>query len=206
MNQNPKMELQQLVEEYKRTHDNNMVEAIINQLKPFIYKNAIRLTRMLPLELDDIRQELIIQVLKRLNSYDSQKGKFLTYLTNTFKGDPTDTLQTLVCKKRGGDGKSKYVIPCSIFEGTNNDSGDNELTLADQLSDKKDAHEQIKENLIKDFVKSNLTETEVKVFELLYDNPTINNWTITRLLSINKLEIEKIRESIKQKCKSLVGR
>lgn len=106
--------LQALVIEYRTTKDNNVLTQIIKLLNPFLSSLAARICELTRSEFDDIMQELVIVLMQRLEKYNPEKSKFLTYIHNSMKGDPTDTLQRMVKIKRGGDGKSKYINHVSL--------------------------------------------------------------------------------------------
>jgi hypothetical protein len=146
------MDLQKLVIQYQSNKDNKVLESIIQQLKPFIDKKAIKIARICQSEFKDIRQELIIVLLKRLDKYDSSKCKFLTYLFNSMKGDPTDTLQTMVCKKRGGDGKKMFASSISINQVANEGSEDKEMTLEDKIADPHNIRDEIEQRDIAELI------------------------------------------------------
>jgi len=145
-------QLQKLVIQYQNSKDNKVLELIIAQLKPFLDKKAITIARICQAEFKDIRQELIIVLLKRLEKYDSNKCQFLTYLFNSMKGDPTDTLQTMVCKKRGGDGKKLFMNNISMSQVTNEGSDGNELSLEDKLADPHNIRDQIEQNDLEELI------------------------------------------------------
>lgn len=115
-------QLQTLVEQYLQTKDNKTIERIIVQLKPFLSTRASYISKLARVEFEDIMQELQIVLLQRLQTYNKERGKFITYLYNSMRGDPTDTLQRLCKKKRGGDGKNKYLSPISLHSQPFNDS------------------------------------------------------------------------------------
>lgn len=106
--------LQDLVDSWLETRDNVTLGRIITQLNPFLKKRASYISGLTQVEFDDIMQELAIVVMGRLEKYNKNRGKFITYLFNSMRGDPTDTLQRLTKKKRGGDGKSQFLTLTSL--------------------------------------------------------------------------------------------
>jgi len=167
-------------------------------------KHSVRLSKLLPLEFDDIQQEVVIAILKRLETYNTPKGSFLSYLINTFKGDPTDTLQTFVCKKRGGDGKNHYMIPQSLQEVLNG-SEDSETTLEDTIEDSSDTSASINYSLMADLRKGLTEGDEQKIFDLIYENPNISTQKISSILHLAVERVDVIRQQIKEKCKKMMG-
>jgi RNA polymerase sigma factor (sigma-70 family) len=194
------MDLQELVLKYKETNNGTLLDKIIEVLNPFIYKHTSRLLRLLPIEFDDIKQEVMIVILKRIKTYNSAKGKFLTYLMNTFQGDPTKTLQRLKCKKRGGDGKSHYIILESLQRVINKEDG---TTLEEIIPDKKDILGEINYTILK-ALRDNLTDEEQKVFDILYKEPEFSDNVIANILNLRSYEISKLRKTIRIKCKEMV--
>jgi len=153
------MELQELVLLYLQSQNNESLAQILLLLRPLIRKKAFKLSQITKVDQSDLEQEMIIVIMSRLKSYDPTKGKFLTYIINTTKGDPTDTMASLVCKKRGGDGKKNFASNISLSHVINN--GDKELTLEDVIPDKKDFRGDIDIELVRDLLK-NHSEEEVR--------------------------------------------
>jgi len=152
------MELQELVLNYLQEQNNETLAQILLLLKPLIKKKAFKLSQLTKVEQADLEQELIIVIMSRLKSYNSSKGKFLTYLINTMKGDPTDTMSTLVCKKRGGDGKKIFASNISLSQPINSGSDDKELILEDVITSGNDFRDDIEMELVKDLLKTHTTE------------------------------------------------
>ena len=128
------MELQELAISYLQSQNNETLTQILLLLKPLIKKKAYKLSRVTLVDQKDLEQEMVIVIMNRLKSYNPTKGKFLTYLINTTKGDPTDTMSTLVCKKRGGDGKKNFASSISLSHPINKSEGEKEITLEDVVS------------------------------------------------------------------------
>jgi len=106
--------LQDLVDSWMETRDSVILGKIILQLKPFLKTRAEYIRKLTQTEYEDMMQELAIVVMGRLEKYNRSRGKFITYLFNSMRGDPTDTLQRLTKKKRGGDGKSQFLTLISL--------------------------------------------------------------------------------------------
>jgi len=192
------MNLQEMVLKYKETNNNrSLLNNILIILQPFIQKQTARLLKILPLEFDDIKQEVMLVIMKRIKTYDSSKGKFLTYITNTLKGDPTNTLQRLKCKKRGGDGISHYLTLKSLQHIINEED---KITLEETIMDEKDSRSEINYNLLYS-LKDNLTDMEQRVFELLYVDSDLGNTAIARILNLKVLNVVQLRKKIRNKCK-----
>ena len=139
------IDLQNLVIAWLNNKNNKILAQILTKLAPLINKKARWLSNKAREDYDDMRQEVIIAVMKRLQSYDITKGKFLTYLINTMRGDPTDILQTKVCKIRGGDGKKLYATPLSLDAPLNTNNDGKEKSLLDCLADWRDPYSKIQE-------------------------------------------------------------
>jgi hypothetical protein len=155
------MELQELALAYLQNQSNETLTQILLLLKPFIRKKAFKLSLITKVDQSDLEQEMYIVVMNRLKSYDPTKGKFLTYLINTTKGDPTGTMSTLVCKKRGGDGKKNFASNISLSQPINTGTSDKEITLEDTVTDGKDFRDDVDISLAKDLLKT-YSETEVR--------------------------------------------
>ena len=195
------MDLQELVLKYKETNNSSLLDKIIEILKPFINKHTVRLLKILPIEFDDIKQEIVIVLLKRVKTYDCTRGKFITYLMNTFQGDPTRILQSLKRKKRGGDGLSHYLTLESLQEVVNKEDG---TTLEETLSDTRDTKGEINYNLLK-ALRDNLIDVEQRIFDILYVDPEVSNSAIANILNLEVSEVLKLRKTIRIKCKEAVG-
>ncbi len=195
------MDLQSLILQYQRTNDNQLLNRIIETLQPFIQKHTVRLLKILPLEFDDIKQEVMIVILKRIKTYDVHRGKFLTYLMNTFQGDPTRILQSLKRKKRGGDGESHYLTLESLQDVINNED---RATLEEVILDEKDIREDINYNLL-EALRENLKGVERQVFDLLYRDSELSDRCIASMLNLKISDITKVRKNIRSKCKESMG-
>jgi hypothetical protein len=190
-------DLQKLVEAYLKEANDTILSKIIHQLQPFIGKIARRISELSGVDVDDLKQEMSIVVIKRLANYDITKGKFITYLINTCKGDPTDTLQTMVCKRRGGDGKSKYAATISLNEPLRD--GDDELTLAETLLGSISIEGKISYGLLR-VIRDYLTIDSQKVFDILYEDPEISEKHLRETLEFSPEKIKKLKNEIKRVC------
>ena len=204
------MNLQEAILRYKKTQDPKTLAYICKIIEPFLNKHASRLRRFLPLEFDDIRQELYLVVLKRLKSYNPSKGKFLTYLCNTFKGDPTRILVGLVSKKRGGNGDRQYLSTFSLDDTVKETSrsprsNDNvDLVLGETIEDKTQGQKVVNFTLLKG-LRDTFTEREKKIFDILYHDSEVSNLFIQRRLGLSKAQVVWSRKKIKEKSKKLMG-
>jgi len=144
--------LQSLVNEYLQFKSNELLEKIIILLKPFIKYKAKRISDISKTEFKDIEQELFIVLLKRIKSYDKNKSKFITYLFNSMKGDPTGTLQSLTRKKRGGNGERKFLIPISLSEILNRDSDNKEINFENSLHTSINIRDEIEKKDIRELI------------------------------------------------------
>lgn len=195
------MDLQSLILTYQRTNDNKLLENIIQALQPFIQKHTVRLLKILPLEFEDIKQELMIVILKRIRTYDAHRGKFLTYLMNTFQGDPTRILSSLKRKKRGGDGNSHYLTVESLQQVINHEEG---TTLEDVLVDESDIQKDINYGLL-GALRDTLVDHERQVFDLLYGDSELSDGKIALLLNFKVSKVIKLRKVIRTKCREAMG-
>jgi len=136
--------LQLLVEEYlsvsEKSKREELFAKIVKQLQPFLSTRARYIVNLVGTDpvnsFEDIMQDLQIVLLQRLEKYSKNRGKFITYMFNSMRGDPTDTLQRMCKKKRGGDGKNKYCLPISL----NQFIGDSEdIELLDTVEDKSES-------------------------------------------------------------------
>jgi len=135
--------LQTLVEEYLKTRDSHTAGKVITQLQPFLKVRAKYICSLTHLEFEDVMQDLAIVVLGRLEKYrPERKAKFLTYLFSAMRGDPTENLQRMVKKKRGGDGKSQYMTLLSLHQPQSNEEGE-ERTLQDIQVSNFDPHKEM---------------------------------------------------------------
>lgn len=140
--------LQDWAEEFIRTQSNEVYTKIFGHLQPFLKTRASYICNLTGEEFDDIMQELAIVLLDRLKKYNPQRGKLITYLFNSMRGDPTDTLQRMTKKKRGGDGKRRYMKTISLNQPVYDE---NATELGDIIPDTKDdLHENIVAHDIKE--------------------------------------------------------
>ncbi len=135
--------LQDLVTTYLKQKEQKLLTDIIKALEPLICKKARELSRLAQVEYEDMKQELYIVVLKKISLYDETKGKFITYVFQFLKGDPTDTIAAKVCKKRGGDGKHHFASTISLNTVINEDGEDKETTLEDTVASSNQTREDI---------------------------------------------------------------
>jgi len=155
------MELQEQVLKYLQNNNNETLTQILHLLKPLVINKARKLSKYTLLDMKDLEQDLYIVILKRLKSYNSSKGKFLTYLFNTLRGDPTGNLQSMTRKKRGGNGEHMFASNISLSQPVLGSKGE-ELTLEDMIADPNDPYKQIYlrdyEYLLKNHTKEEVLE------------------------------------------------
>lgn len=186
-------ELNKLAVEYSQTKNANLFPAIFKIIEPILKKKAefvfyqktfrghFKLVDMKQNTLDDVKQDLVVEVIKLLKKYKPEQS-FSTYLISSlWKWTPKYTRKNKFFKYLknksmniiGEDGEEKSLIDdipqTSHFEG----------------------------NLVDLF--ENLTETEIKIVNLFQENNNINQSEIAGIVSLTQQRVSQIFQGLKKK-------
>ena len=189
------VKIQLLVIEYKNTQDKNLIENIIKECNPIIYKLSNQYIKTLSEEsLDDLTQESYIILLKCLKSYKVDKNnKFTTYLytcimsnfNNKYKKSKLKTFISLESEVKSKDEGLKIIDTLKDNINLENDYINKELL--DIIND-------IKERYI-----DSASDKKKKIYKDIYNNKT--NKYISEKYNCSSSYVTKIKKELEEHVK-----
>jgi RNA polymerase sigma factor (sigma-70 family) len=187
-------ELNELIKQYKKTKDHQLLNQIFEVLKNIIKKKAeflfyqktfkfgkyeFKLVDTKQVELNDVKQELNLELLRMIKDW---KGKqpFENYLFASL-----------------WNWRPKFVNKSLIQETFNiHEIDEDEDSKIDNIPAEP---EEIKEDINIDEMFSDLTEIEKKIIILLKDNPELNQSELADIIGVTQQRISELMTNIRKK-------
>jgi RNA polymerase sigma factor (sigma-70 family) len=191
-------ELDQLVKQYKKKKNKNILDQIFKIIYPIIMEKAkyvfyeqtfnyhnyeFKLVNTKKMELDDVIQELSLEVIELIKKFEG-KVPFSHYLNTTFKNENWKEFKFINTEF------IKNLHTGSIYKMIQNDEGEEEINIADNLP----TPEEIKIEFYPE-----LTKIEQEVWELIQGNLNLSYEEIGEELGVTKMTISRIIARIREK-------